>query len=160
MNCIQCGSCSGSCVVARFNPGFDPQKIMKMVLLGQERILAEEYPWYCSGCLLCSERCPEDADPAGVILSIKQLALRKKIARGVGAKHVKAITQSVKRYGHLNEIMIPFQTKGYSPWLALGYTRMGLVMLRRRKLPRPLLLPNRDPSLKEIFSRLEGGTDK
>lgn len=157
LNCIQCGACSTTCVVARFNPLFDPQRVMKMVLLGLEEVLSEDLPWHCSGCFLCSERCPEDADPAGVILSLKRLTLLKGTNGGVGVKHVKAITKQIKRHGHLVEILLPFQTKGYfSPLLALSYIPMGLSLLRRKKVLLPAFLPHRHPALREIFTRFGG----
>jgi heterodisulfide reductase subunit C len=148
--------------VARFYPEFDPQKIMKMALIGQEKILEENLIWSCSSCYLCTERCPEDANPTGVILSLKHLSLKKKLAKGVGPRHVKGIVSSIKRYGLLDEGMIPFQAKGWlsAPFVALGFTRMGLKMFWKRKLPIPYIIPRRDPFLKEIYANFTGEKKK
>ena len=151
-NCIQCGSCSGSCSVSRFNPKFDPQRIMKLVLLGQESILTDETIWECSRCYLCSDRCPENANPAGVIRVLKQLAIVKQIASGTGYKHTKAIAHSIKRYKHLDEFRVIFKTMGYSIKLAINYTPQGLRMLFKGKLPLPTIFSHHDDVLKEIFS--------
>jgi len=59
-NCFACGSCSAACPVLPHVAGFDPRRLIRLVLLGQrEEVLTHPLIWFCSTCYSCHEVCPQ-----------------------------------------------------------------------------------------------------
>lgn len=57
-SCLQCGTCTASCPVARFTER-SPREIVRLVLTGrEEEIMRPEVLYYCSACYSCAVRCP------------------------------------------------------------------------------------------------------
>lgn len=57
-SCLQCGTCTASCPVARFTE-LSPREIVRLVLVGAgEEVLLPEVLYYCSACYSCAVRCP------------------------------------------------------------------------------------------------------
>jgi heterodisulfide reductase subunit C len=48
-----------------------PHQVMRLVQLGDEssveKLLASATIWSCAGCLTCTQRCPQELDPAAVM---------------------------------------------------------------------------------------------
>ena len=75
--CIQCGMCTSGCPVAEF---LKPHRIIKMVVLGlKEQLISSKEIWLCTTCFTCSERCPQEVDPANIIYSLKNMAAEQGI---------------------------------------------------------------------------------
>jgi heterodisulfide reductase subunit C len=73
--CYQCGKCSTGCL---FNFAMDvlPHQVMKLVQYGQrERLLSSHTIWVCAACETCTARCPNDIDVAGVMDTLRAMAL-------------------------------------------------------------------------------------
>jgi len=93
-SCFSCGACSGACPVSQAIPEFDPRKIIHMVRMGmEERLLASDLLWYCSGCRSCVFVCPQDVSFADIMGALAKLALKKGyvtpedlVAKGKAAK--------------------------------------------------------------------------
>ena len=61
--CLECGKCTGSCPVARFNHGYSPRILVnKAIRGGQLELLEDKNIWTCLTCKLCDERCPANID--------------------------------------------------------------------------------------------------
>ena len=74
--CIQCGTCSGSCPVSYFmdNP---PRKLFAMARAGlRDSVLASESLWLCTSCYMCTLRCPKQIAVTDIIYALKRLAMR------------------------------------------------------------------------------------
>jgi heterodisulfide reductase subunit D len=57
-SCLQCGTCTASCPVARFTE-LSPREIVRLVLIGREdEVLRPDVLYFCSACYSCSVRCP------------------------------------------------------------------------------------------------------
>ncbi len=57
-SCLQCGTCTASCPVARYSD-MGPRELVRLTLTGQaEEVLRPEVLYYCSACYSCSVRCP------------------------------------------------------------------------------------------------------
>jgi len=86
---------------------FPPDKLMRMVQLGlKESAIKSRAIWLCTGCVACSDRCPNGIDVAKVIDSLKQVAFREKVAMGeprIVAFH-ESFLDTVKQYGRLHEV--------------------------------------------------------
>ncbi len=74
--CYQCGKCSAGCT---FTSGMDllPAEVMRLLQLGDERVLKSVSPWVCASCLACEVRCPKGVDIAKVMEALRLLDLRK-----------------------------------------------------------------------------------
>ena len=86
--CMACGTCSAGCPVAGTS-GFDPRKIIRMILLGQEKELVESnLPWLCTMCAKCDYACPMGINIAGTIRTIRSQVDRDNvpstIQKGIG----------------------------------------------------------------------------
>jgi Fe-S oxidoreductase len=57
--CLDCGVCTGSCPVARYQPTFSPRLIVEKALLGLgDELLKDRELWSCLTCSRCFQRCP------------------------------------------------------------------------------------------------------
>lgn len=75
--CFACGTCTAGCPVRRFNEGFNPRRIIHMVLLGmRQRVLKEPFVWMCASCFTCQERCPQGVRISDLMRALKNMALR------------------------------------------------------------------------------------
>ena len=76
--CIQCGTCTASCAVARYAEDYRPRQLIQKILLGErEEVLKSKQPWLCMTCRLCEERCQEGVSPAEVFRAVRILAARE-----------------------------------------------------------------------------------
>jgi Fe-S oxidoreductase len=73
--CLECGKCTGSCPVSRFNHGYSPRILVnKAIRSGQLELLKDKNIWACLTCKLCDERCPANIDYIELTLAIRQEA--------------------------------------------------------------------------------------
>lgn len=76
--CYACGTCTASCPVRRFNAGFNPRRILRMVVLGmREQVLKEPFVWLCATCYSCQERCPQGVRITDIMRALKNIAVRE-----------------------------------------------------------------------------------
>jgi heterodisulfide reductase subunit C len=72
--CYQCGKCTAGCPVA-YEMDIPPHQVMRAVQMGmRDAVLSSSTIWICAACETCSTRCPQDADPAGVIDALRRIA--------------------------------------------------------------------------------------
>ena len=87
--CIQCGSCTGSCVAVE-GMGVSPRQFWRRIQMGMEPEAMESMDfWNCTTCGLCDKRCPR-----GIPMSQLMLSLREKYAQGGG--EIKGVTQTLE----------------------------------------------------------------
>ena len=67
--CWQCGSCTNACTVNALNPDFNPRYWIYLIRLGMESELLRDKDiiWQCVSCNKCTNICPRDVDPEGVM---------------------------------------------------------------------------------------------
>ncbi|KPK64036.1 hypothetical protein AMJ83_04250 [candidate division WOR_3 bacterium SM23_42] len=57
--CMECGKCTGSCPVSRFNHGYSPRVLVNKAIRSDDLdLLKDKNIWACLTCKLCDERCP------------------------------------------------------------------------------------------------------
>jgi heterodisulfide reductase subunit C len=107
-DCIQCGTCSGSCP-ASFKMEKTPREIFSMIRAGmRDEVLASNTIWYCSSCYTCPVRCPKEIKIPDVFYALKRIAIHEgRITR----KHKAAALSScfakmVNRYGRNSEVRL------------------------------------------------------
>jgi len=75
--CYQCGTCSSSCPVAE-EMDIKPHEMVEFIKLGLKEALAQcKAIWQCSTCYMCTERCPQGVQLTSIILSLRDIAMRK-----------------------------------------------------------------------------------
>lgn len=67
--CWQCGSCTNACTVNALNPDFNPRYWIYLIRMGMESELVRDKDiiWQCVSCNKCTNICPRDVVPEGVM---------------------------------------------------------------------------------------------
>jgi heterodisulfide reductase subunit C len=147
LKCIQCGTCSATCPVFRYNPRGNPRKIIAKALLGlKEEVIHSDMIWLCAKCQSCIVKCHKDVSPGEIISAIRTIAIREG-ARGAGVRHAKAFAFDIYRFGKLNEATLPLVTLRHR---IVKMIPLALKMLIRGKLPSPL--PKRAKNMQQVRS--------
>jgi heterodisulfide reductase subunit C len=78
MLCMQCGTCTADCPVARFSGTYRPLKILRMALLGMKSdVLSADELWLCASCYTCTDRCPRGVEFATVLRVLRNKAVEE-----------------------------------------------------------------------------------
>jgi Fe-S oxidoreductase len=77
LECIQCGTCTGSCPVAR-KANLNVRKYMREVAtLGKLSIHPQNELWSCTTCSTCGVRCPKEINPYEFLIDIRSMAVEE-----------------------------------------------------------------------------------
>ena len=70
--CWQCGSCTNSCTMYAINTDFNPRYWIYLTNLGykSELIKDKDIIWQCVSCNKCTNICPKDVRPEGVMKAL------------------------------------------------------------------------------------------
>jgi len=79
--CIQCGSCSGSCPTAAWMD-HSPRQLFALIRCGmRDEVLASNTPWTCASCYTCYVRCPKEIKITDVMYALKRIAIKEGTAK-------------------------------------------------------------------------------
>ena len=72
--CWQCGSCTNACTVYALNTDFNPRYWIYLINLGlkDELLKDKDIIWQCVSCHKCTNICPKDVRPEGVMKATAQ----------------------------------------------------------------------------------------
>jgi heterodisulfide reductase subunit C len=99
--CFQCGTCTADCPIARFSEIYSPRKIMRMTQLGmKDRLLSSESLWLCAACFTCVDHCPQGVDIAGVVRTLRNMAVKE----GVIPDVFRELTNNILKTGYAYRI--------------------------------------------------------
>ena len=77
MQCLQCGSCGGSCPSAA-DMDYTPRALFALINAGdEEEVLDSNTPWFCVSCYTCMVRCPQQIPITDIMYTLKQMAIRR-----------------------------------------------------------------------------------
>ena len=146
--CIQCGSCSGSCPVAKFMD-HTPRRLIEMIRANlKDEVLASNTYWFCASCYACTARCPRDIDITKLMYGLKRYSMWKHRYREglVGPVFSETFVKMILRTG-----------RSYEPVLAPAYMRNFnlLELLQEAQTATSLLLKGRMPVLPPRIKRLD-----
>jgi heterodisulfide reductase subunit D len=80
-SCLECGKCTASCPVARYNGVFSPRRMVAdAVESGGEGILSAPVLWQCLTCGTCERRCPMDVRFSDFMRSLRTIAVGRGFA--------------------------------------------------------------------------------
>jgi len=99
--CFACGLCTASCPVADIDPGYNPRRIIRMVLLGMRKeVLSSDLPWLCSQCYTCQAHCPQNVNFADVMKALRSMAVREGYVHPSFVDRVKEIDTFCQKLRH------------------------------------------------------------
>lgn len=78
--CYQCGTCSAVCPMADYMD-LRPHQIIRLIQLGDNRVVRADALWKCVACHTCIDRCPRNVSPGAIIDALRSMALRKGLDR-------------------------------------------------------------------------------
>jgi heterodisulfide reductase subunit C len=146
LECIQCGVCAGSCST-RYAMDYSPTQILKMINLGmREDVLSSHTIWVCSSCHTCTARCPRSIELTTLMMSLKNLSMKEKLASSkTKPKFHQSFFDVVNKYGRLSESALMTKTiKKTDPKavmhnasLAMRLAKKGKIALRPEKIEHP-----------------------
>lgn len=145
LKCIQCGTCSASCPVFKYNPQANPRKIIAKALLGlKDEVVHSDMIWLCAKCQSCVVKCHKEVRPGEIINAIRTIAIREG-AGGVGVRHTRAFGSDLYYFGKLNEATLPLVTLRHK---ILTMIPLAFKMLCRGKIPP--LIPKRTKNIQQV----------
>ena len=75
--CYQCGKCTAGCPVA-YEMKETPNQIIRLIQLGQSNeVFRSSTIWLCASCETCTTRCPKGIDIAGLMDTMRILAVEE-----------------------------------------------------------------------------------
>ena len=168
--CYQCKKCSSGCPVT-FAMDYLPHVVLRMAQVGlRDRVLGSATIWICASCETCTTRCPNEIDVAGVMDTLRRMALKADVsgvaklppaARDIAGFH-SAFLKSIKTGGRVHEpemigrylLKTSLWAKLRSGWL-LKEAKLGWEMFRRGKLRLVPHRMHRTGEIRELFQRSE-----
>jgi len=156
--CMQCGTCTGSCGSAAAMD-FTPRQLWRMVQLGlRDEIFTSRTFSLCSSCYYCTLRCPRGLPLTETIHALKRLAAARGFtAKEKGTRFYRSFLKTARRYGRIREmeLMTRYFLAMKDPFLPLGFTPLGVKLLRKRKISPQIPRLSGPGKLDAIFRKVE-----
>ena len=105
-NCLQCGTCTGSCPVSDAMD-ITPRETVALFRAGLlTEILHSRTIWICASCYSCTVRCPVGIRVTDSLYALKRIAMEKKIYPDKFPVYAlsKAFIKNIYRYGRNYEL--------------------------------------------------------
>lgn len=135
--CMQCGTCTGSCVNAHAMD-LTPRELWRMVQLGlKEEVFASKTFWLCSSCYYCTLRCPRGLPLTEAMAALKRLAAAEGILKEKRSpRFYRSFMETVRRYGRVREMemMARYFLALRSPITPLTFTPLGVRLMAKGKV--------------------------
>jgi heterodisulfide reductase subunit C len=149
-DCIQCGSCSGSCPTS-YLMDHAPRRIFAMLRAGmRDAVLSSNTLWLCTSCYTCYVRCPQEIKITDIMYALKRIAIRDgKYPKGVYAQEMsKTFVDMVNRYGrnHEMQLMTRYLLKT-NPFELFRNATVGLSLLTHKRMP---LFPHKIKGIEQL----------
>ncbi|MCK5541402.1 MAG: 4Fe-4S dicluster domain-containing protein [Desulfobacterales bacterium] len=136
-SCIQCGTCSGSCLAASVME-HTPRHIWRLVQLGcKEDVLNSKSFIYCASCYYCTLRCPRGLPLTEAMAKLKEISAKSSQKKHKSSMDFyKYFVKSVCRHGRVNEVelMTNYLISTKNPVTSLKYAPLGMKLMGKGKL--------------------------
>jgi heterodisulfide reductase subunit C len=149
-NCLQCGTCTGTCPVS-YAMDLTPRQMIALFRAGHmEEVLRSRAIWLCASCYACTVRCPAGIRVTDTLYALKRTAMKRGIYPRRFPVHAlsRSFTRTVRRFGRNYELELALRYFARSDVVKL-FTQSGkaLKLMRRGRLP---LLPSRIKRIDEV----------
>lgn len=136
-NCIQCGTCTGTCPVS-YMMDITPRQTVALFRAGRlQDILHSRAIWICASCYSCRVRCPSGILVTDLMYALKRLAMDMKIYPPKFPVYAlsKAFISNIYKYGRNFELglAIKYFLKA-NPRKLLANTGFGLTLMRKGRM--------------------------
>ena len=136
-DCIQCGTCSGTCPMSVYMD-LTPRRVIALTRAGLERdVLQSATPWLCASCYECQVRCPRGIKVTDIMYALKRRAIRKGLYPKRFAIPVlaKAFYNMVARNGRNSESRLVIELAlRTNPFNLLKMAPVGLKLLKTGRM--------------------------
>jgi heterodisulfide reductase subunit C len=148
--CIQCGTCTGSCPVS-YAMDISPRMVIALFRAGAiERILASRTIWICASCYMCTTRCPQGIKVTDILYALKRTAMTSEVYpdRFPVYRLSKSFVALIRRYGrnHEMQLLLRYYLKR-NPFALLRMLPLALAMLKRGRIA---ILPSKVKGIDQI----------
>ncbi len=137
IDCIQCGTCSGSCPTSSLMD-YTPRRLFAMIRAGlKDEVLGCNTFWYCTSCYNCTVRCPQQIKITDIMYALKRLALESGGHGGGNARvFYKTFVDIVERDGKSfePELMTRYML-ATNPLSMLKSSTLGMKLLKHKRFP-------------------------
>jgi heterodisulfide reductase subunit C len=153
MECLQCGTCGGSCPSG---PDMDatPRKLIAMLRAGmEEEVLSSNTAWYCVSCYYCTVRCPQQIPITDLMYTIKHLTIESgKYHREKHVDFSESFIGFVDRYGRSFELGLATRYHlMHHPFQIVSKGGLGFQLMQKGRL-RPI--PDRIHNMPQLTAIL------
>ena len=135
--CIQCGTCSGSCPTSGAME-YGPREIIAALRAGMlDRVLGSNTVWLCASCYSCAVRCPAKIPLTDVMYELKRLGVKYGIypKKTTNAVMAKAFVGTVDNCGRNAETkLLRKYFLGTSPFKALSQMSLAMKLFFKGRL--------------------------
>ena len=148
-NCLQCGSCGGSCPSGA-DMTHTPRRLFAMINADQkDDVLRSNTMWCCVSCYLCTTRCPQNIPITNIMYSLKRMAIAEGKATGTDAPALaKAFTDLLDKYGRSFEFGLASRYHLLNrPFSMLKMGPMGASMFTKGRMS---LTPTKIKNVKQL----------
>lgn len=149
VNCIQCGTCSGSCPTSYLMEDSPRGLICKIRAGLRKEVLKSPDIWLCTSCYLCYVRCPRGIKVTDVMYALKQLSSKEKFSSHWRGYHLaRSFMKVVNNYGRNSEteLLLRFFLRT-NPIGLIRNAFVGLNLFLKGRMP---LLPHRVKNLRQF----------
>jgi len=162
-NCIQCGTCSGTCPAVAYMDQ-TPRRLIGMINADmKDEVLDCNTYWICASCYHCTVRCPASIDIAEAMYAVKRYSIWHHCYRDdlVGPVFSEAFVKTIIRSGRSYEpVLAPSYMFAFGPREFFQEALTATKMMVKGRIP---VLPPRIKRLdnfKEMIRRIipVGGT--
>ena len=97
--CFSCGTCTGGCPVFHVEFGYNPRKIIRMILLGlRDEVLSSKMIWLCQRCYACTANCPQNVSFADIMTVLRDMAIEEGHAEPELLRKVEDLTAAMNEF--------------------------------------------------------------
>jgi heterodisulfide reductase subunit C len=157
--CLQCGTCTGSCPVS-YAMDISPRMVIALFRAGQiEEVLRSRTIWICASCYMCTTRCPQSIKITDLLYALKRTAIDAGLYPEQFPVYLlsKNFVRIVNRYGRNQEtLLLLFYYLRRNPLGLLRLMPLALSMLRRGRIS---LFPKKIKGVKAIRTILRASKE-
>jgi len=137
VDCIQCGTCSGSCPTSYLMED-SPRNLFYKIRAGlRDEVLKSPDIWLCTSCYMCYVRCPKNIKVTDIMYALKRISSKERFSLQWRGYHLaKSFMSVVNRDGRNNEteLLLRFFLKT-NPFGLIRNSLIGLRLWLRGRMP-------------------------